>query len=83
MRKNFAQKLESKNVTDSEGRMIGTFADLEFHSQTGDLQRLLVQKTDETNRDLAHKYDTNEYGQYIVPTQTIQSVDDYIIVDSS
>lgn len=65
---------------DSDGRMIGSFADLEFHSQTGDLQQLVVQKTDNPNQAIAHKYDTNEYGQYVIPTQTIQSVDDCIIV---
>lgn len=80
MRQNFARQLENKDVMDSDGRMIGTFADLEYHSQTGDLQRLLVKKTEQTNRQLAHKYDTDDYGRYVVPTQTIQSVDDCIIV---
>lgn len=83
MRPRFARQLAEKDVMDSDGRIIGQFSDLQLHSQTGDLERLLVNKTDQTNNQLAHKYDTDEYGRYIIPTQTIESVDDCIIVSAT
>jgi sporulation protein YlmC with PRC-barrel domain len=79
----FARSLSDKNVMDSDGRIIGQFSDLELHSQTGDLERMLVNKTDETNNQIAHNYDTDKHGRYIVPTQTIDSVDDCIIVSAT
>jgi len=83
MEPNFASSLAEKAVMDSDGRMIGQFSDMQFHSQTGDLEKLFVEKTDETNRDLAHTYETDNRGRYIVPTQTIESVDDCIIVSAT
>lgn len=83
MRPRFARSLADKNVMDSDGRNIGQFSDLQFHSQTGDLERLLVNKTEQTNNQVAHEYDTDEYGRYIVPTQKIESVDDCIIISAN
>jgi len=78
----FAKTLTDKNVMDSDGRIIGQFSDLQFHSQTGDLERLYVKKTQETNNQVAHEYDTDEYGRYVIPTQTIDSIDDCIMVSA-
>lgn len=82
MRPNFASSLTSKTVMDSEGRSIGECYDIQFHSQTGTLEELIVSKTTETNQDLAHIYDTDAQGRYIIPTNLIQSVDDCIIVSA-
>lgn len=80
MNQRFATTLSDKEVMDSNGRHIGKFDTVQFHSQTGDLQRLLVTKTDRTKHELAHEYDKDQRGRFIVPTHLVQSVDDCIII---
>lgn len=80
MNPRFVTTLSDKEVMDSNGRHIGEFDTVEVHSQTGDLQRMLVQKTEQTKHELAHEYEKDARGRYIIPTHLVQSVDDCIII---
>lgn len=78
----FAESLQNKEVMDSNGRLIGVFSDIEFNSKTGQLSTMLVNKRNNTNREIAHQYNTDKQNRYIVQTDSIQSIDDCIIVNS-
>ncbi len=73
--------LRQKTVMNANGQELGTLQEVTFSDKrSGELQNLVVSENPEINPDLATEYPRDKYGNLLVPTTQVTSVEDYILI---
>lgn len=80
MQPQLGQTLAGKDVMSSGGAKLGTLFNMTLDLRTGDLKKLLVTPERDTPTAKRPDYKTDNHGRYMIPVESVQSSDDYIVV---
>jgi sporulation protein YlmC with PRC-barrel domain len=73
--------LQDKTVMNAAGQELGALKEITLRDQaTGDLQHLVIERNPDINPNLASEYQSDKFGNLLVPTDNVTSVEDYILI---
>lgn len=75
--------LTGKRVTNQDGEKIGELSDITVQNDnTGDLSKLVIKPAENINPELRTTLQTDAAGNIVVNSENVESVKDYILVNT-
>ena len=79
----FVEELSDKTVVGSDGAVVGDLHNVSINFATGELENLIVTPNSSPTEQQTHraKYNSTDQGRYLIPTESVSSVKDHIVVE--